>query len=167
LTASALSALSFGLPAFILIKILVVPFFANEDTKTPISIAIFSMIINLILNLILIKQFLHVGLAIATSISAWINVILLFYTLKKKLKFQYEKTIITDFVKVLFCSVLMGIIVVSLKELLNIDFTVLNFFGKNSLLLILIIIFGGFAYLLISYVFGIRYINLKKWKKRK
>ena len=124
------------------------------------------MIINLILNLILIKQFLHVGLAIATSISAWINVILLFYTLKKKLKFQYEKTIITDFIKVLFCSVLMGIIVVSLKGLLNIDFTVLNFFGKNSLLLILIIIFGGFAYLLISYGFGIRYINLKKWKKR-
>ena len=165
-TASALSALSFGLPAFILIKILVVPFFANEDTKTPISIAIFSMIINLILNLILIKQFLHVGLAIATSISAWINVILLFYTLKKKLKFQYEKTIITDFIKVLFCSVLMGIIIVSLKGLLNIDFTVLNFFGKNSLLLILIIIFGGFAYLLISYCFGIRYINLKKWKKR-
>ena len=83
LTSSALTALSFGLPAFILIKILVVPFFANEDTKTPIKVSIFSMTLNLILNLILIKEFLHVGLAIATSVSAWVNATILFLLLKK------------------------------------------------------------------------------------
>ena len=43
LTAKALVALGFGLPAFILIKILVVPFFANENTKTPIKISLFCM----------------------------------------------------------------------------------------------------------------------------
>ena len=81
LTAKALVALGFGLPAFILIKILVVPFFANENTKTPIQISVFCMIVNLILNLILIGKFLHVGLAIATSVSAWINVTILSYYL--------------------------------------------------------------------------------------
>ena len=78
LTATALVALSFGLPAFIMIKILVVPFFANEDTKTPIKISLACMLINLILNLILIRDFYHVGLAISTSASAWINTFLLF-----------------------------------------------------------------------------------------
>ena len=41
LTAKALVAVGFGLPAFILIKILAVPFFANENTKTPIQISVF------------------------------------------------------------------------------------------------------------------------------
>ena len=57
LTSSALQALCFGLPAFIMIKIMVVPFFANEDTKTPIKISVFCMVLNLILNLILIRDY--------------------------------------------------------------------------------------------------------------
>ena len=88
-TSSALIALCCGLPAFIMIKILVIPFFANEDTKTPIKISLFCMSINLILNLILIREFLHVGLAISTSVSAWINFILLFYILNKNLKLLF------------------------------------------------------------------------------
>ena len=105
LTSSALTALSFGLPAFILIKILVVPFFANEDTKTPIKVSIFSMTLNLILNLILIKEFLHVGLAIATSVSAWVNATILFLLLKK-LGYKFDKSIIIDLSKVYFLLLL-------------------------------------------------------------
>ena len=53
-TSAALVALCFGLPAFIMIKILVIPFFAREDTITPIKVSLFSISINLILNLLLI-----------------------------------------------------------------------------------------------------------------
>ena len=93
-TSSALIALCCGLPAFIMIKILVIPFFANEDTKTPIKISLFCMSINLILNLILIREFLHVGLAISTSVSAWINFILLFYILNKNLNYSFDISIL-------------------------------------------------------------------------
>ena len=91
LTGSALSALAFGLPSFILIKILAVPFFANEDTKTPIKISIVSISVNLVFNLILIRDFQHVGLAMATAISAWANAILLFMF--------YQKNLIIDLIK--------------------------------------------------------------------
>ena len=113
-TSSALIALCCGLPAFIMIKILVIPFFANEDTKTPIKISLFCMSINLILNLILIREFLHVGLAISTSVSAWINFILLFYILNKNLKYSFDISIFKVFLKVSLASLTMfGIIIYS------------------------------------------------------
>ncbi len=166
LTSLALTALCFGLPAFILIKILVVPFFANEDTKTPIKVSVFSMLLNLILNLILIKEFLHVGLAIATSVSAWVNALILFYILIKKLGYKLDKSIINDTLKILFSALIMACLLLLMKYLETIDFAVLNFSGKNNLLLIIKILIGGISYLFVSHFIGIRYIDLKKWWKK-
>ena len=165
LTSSALTALSFGLPAFILIKILVVPFFANEDTKTPIKVSIFSMTLNLILNLILIKEFLHVGLAIATSVSAWVNATILFLLLKK-LGYKFDKSIIIDLSKVLFSSFVMGCVLFFLMNLETLGFAVLNFSGKNNLLLIITILTGSLVYLIVCYYVGINYIFKSKWLKK-
>src|SRR5690606_16459623 len=67
-TYRALMAFAFGLPAFILIKILGPGFFANEDTKTPFKIATLCVFINLVLNLLLMVPLKHVGMALATSI---------------------------------------------------------------------------------------------------
>ena len=70
--------------------------------KTPIRISLFCMVVNLILNLILIGKFLHVGLAIATSISAWINVTILCYYLIFKEKYSFNKSVLTLLIKVHF-----------------------------------------------------------------
>jgi putative peptidoglycan lipid II flippase len=166
LTSSALTAFSFGLPAFILIKILVVPFFANEDTKTPIKVSIFSMGINLILNFILIREFLHVGLAIATSVAAWVNVLILFYILLNKLGYKFDKSIVYDFLKILFSSFLMGCVLIFMINLETINFVVLDFSGKYNLLLIITIFTGGMVYLMVSHFIGIRYIYSNRWWKR-
>ena len=85
-TSAALVALSFGLPAFVMIKILVVPFFAKEDTITPIKVSLFSIFINLTLNLLLIEHYKHVGLAISTSAAAWANCLILILILIKENK---------------------------------------------------------------------------------
>ena len=68
------------------------------------------MIVNLILNLILIGKFLHVGLAIATSISAWINVIILSYFLVSKEKYSFNKSILNLLIKVFISSTFMSAI---------------------------------------------------------
>lgn len=73
-----------GLPAYIMIKILTNIFFAREDTKTPVKIAVIAMVLNLALNIILIRIYEHVGLAMATSIAAWVNMSLLFYVTQKR-----------------------------------------------------------------------------------
>ena len=73
-----------GLPAYVLIKVLGPGFFAREDTVTPVKIAALCVAINLGLNLLLMGPLLHVGIALATAISAWINVGLLLLVLRRR-----------------------------------------------------------------------------------
>ncbi len=79
-----LMAFSLGLPAYIMIKIFTTTFFAREDTKTPVKIAVAAMFLNLTLNLILIRFYEHVGLAAATAIAAWANALMLYIFTQKR-----------------------------------------------------------------------------------
>ena len=72
-TAWVLTAYAIGLPAHVLVKILATGYFAREDTKTPVKIAIVALAVNVIFNLILMQPLAHVGIALATSISAFVN----------------------------------------------------------------------------------------------
>jgi len=83
-TASALICFSAGLPAFILIKVFQPGFFAREDTATPTWFSAISVVINVALSLILFPFLQHVGIAIATTVSAWTNAVLLFTILWRK-----------------------------------------------------------------------------------
>jgi putative peptidoglycan lipid II flippase len=78
-TASALSAFAIGLPAFVAVKALAPGFFAREDTRTPLYVAIAAILINVGLNLVfLFKTDLHQeGIALASSLSGWANVAML------------------------------------------------------------------------------------------
>ena len=59
-------------------------FYARADTRTPVRIALVAMLVNLIVNLILIWLMAHVGLALSTAISAWVNAGLLYWTLHRR-----------------------------------------------------------------------------------
>jgi putative peptidoglycan lipid II flippase len=72
-TGWVLAAYALGLPAHVLVKILATGYFAREDTKTPVKVGVLALIANVILNLILMGPLAHVGIALATSISAWFN----------------------------------------------------------------------------------------------
>lgn len=76
-TSPALAAMATGLTAFMLVKTLTPGFFAREDTKTPVQIAAVSVAINVATALLLMGPLLHVGIAVATSVSAWVNAALL------------------------------------------------------------------------------------------
>ncbi|WP_028240867.1 murein biosynthesis integral membrane protein MurJ [Stutzerimonas azotifigens] len=80
-SANALEAYSLGVLAFMLIKVLAPGFFARQDLKTPVRIAITCMVANMVFNLILIWPLQHVGLALATSLSSMLNAFLLFWGL--------------------------------------------------------------------------------------
>ncbi|TZG27841.1 murein biosynthesis integral membrane protein MurJ [Sphingomonas montanisoli] len=89
-SAHALAAFSIGLPAYVLIKVLTPGFYARADTRTPVRIALVAMAVNLVLNLILIWPLGHVGLALSTAISAWVNAILLYWTLRRRDHFAID-----------------------------------------------------------------------------
>lgn len=90
-TAAALAAFSLGLPAYVLIKVLTPGFYARSDTKTPVRIAMLSMIVNLVLNLTLIWELAQVGLALSTAIAAWVNVALLYLILRRRGHFAMDQ----------------------------------------------------------------------------
>ncbi len=83
-SAWSLTAYALGLPAFILIKILAPGYFARQDMKTPVKIGVIALLTNIVLNLLLVGFLAHVGLALATALSAWLNAMLLWLGLKKQ-----------------------------------------------------------------------------------
>ena len=72
-TAAALAVYAWGLPAYVLVKVLAPGFFARGDTRTPVIISVAAMAVNVGLSLALIGPFLHVGIAAATAVSSWLN----------------------------------------------------------------------------------------------
>ena len=80
----SLMAYGLGLLPFIFIKVLAPGYYARQDTKTPVKIGIIAMVVNMVLNIILMLQFAHVGLALATALSAALNAGLLYQGLRKE-----------------------------------------------------------------------------------
>jgi putative peptidoglycan lipid II flippase len=78
-TAGALGAYAVGLPAFMLIKALTPGFFARHDTRTPLYIALVAIVLNFALNAAFIfgTNLAQVGIALAQSLSGWVNALLL------------------------------------------------------------------------------------------
>ncbi len=76
-TALALMAYAVGLPAYVMVKVLTPGYFARHDMRTPVRIAMVAMLANLVLNLVLMVPLAHAGLALATALSAWLNIALL------------------------------------------------------------------------------------------
>ena len=85
----SLAAYALGLVAFMMIKVLATGYFAREDTATPVKIGIIAMAANMLFNLVLVLLFHfawqlgHAGLALATSLSGWLNALLLYRGLRK------------------------------------------------------------------------------------
>jgi putative peptidoglycan lipid II flippase len=84
ITLWALQFYVLGIPFYSTNKILTSTYYAFQDTKTPVKILIVVVVMNLLLNVLFIPFFQHGGLALSTSLSAFINTVLLFLFLKKK-----------------------------------------------------------------------------------
>jgi len=69
----SLMAYAAGLLGFILIKVLASAFYARQDTRTPVRIGVIAMLVNMVLNIALVFPLAHAGLALATSLSAFLN----------------------------------------------------------------------------------------------
>jgi cation:H+ antiporter len=94
---------------FILIKVLAPGFYARQDTKTPVRIAVIAMVSNMVLNILLVFPLAHAGLALATALSAGLNAMLLFRGLRGEGVFQAEKGWGSLIVRGVVAALLMGV----------------------------------------------------------
>lgn len=77
MASQSLMAFASGLLAFMLIKLLVSGFSAQNDNRIPVRYGIYSVIANVVLNLLLVEPLAHAGVALATSLAAYLNALLL------------------------------------------------------------------------------------------
>jgi putative peptidoglycan lipid II flippase len=108
MTGMALTVFAFGLPASVLVKVLAPGFFAREDTKTPIRIGISCMVLNIILIVVLMPWFGHLGIAAATSVSVWVNATSLGFILHRRGDLTFDARLTRRVPRILVASALMG-----------------------------------------------------------
>ena len=107
-TAQALAAFSVGLPSYILVKVLTPGFYARSDTRTPVRFATISMLVNLGLNLLLIRPLQHMGPPLATALASSVNVWLLYRELVRRGHFAPDRRLLTRAPRLLLAAALMG-----------------------------------------------------------
>ncbi len=148
-SAKALYFFALGLPAFAITKVFSNFFFANQDTKTPFYISLVSVFVNIFISVYFFKSIGFIIIPIATTISSWVNVIVLFLFLKNRNLFKFNNIFIIRFFKIVFSSVLMGLFFNYLMGLFYDQLLFENSF--KSVYLVLSVILGLCFYLLVSY----------------
>ena len=148
-SAKALYYFALGLPAFSIIKIFSSFFFANHDTKIPFYISLFSVLINIMISVSYFNQIGFIIIPIATTISSWLNAILLFIFLKNKDLFSFNAIFLVRFLKIITASLLMSVffnfLITYFKYELAFNQSVKSFY------LILTVVLSLLFYILISY----------------
>lgn len=124
-TSSALTMYALGLLFFSLVNVLTRIFHADKNTKTPVKCALVSFFVNIVFNLLLMKPLGHTGVALASSLAALVNALML-YRLVPDYKFSFsdnkiflKKVLMANifmlltmvFIKFFLCYVILNIIV--------------------------------------------------------
>jgi putative peptidoglycan lipid II flippase len=103
-----LMAYALGLPAALAVKIFASTFYANQDTRTPVRIAIICVCINLFFNLALMGPLQYVGLALSTSMASWANALMLWLGLHKRRLFVMDAVLRFRLARITAASLIMG-----------------------------------------------------------
>ena len=144
-TASALLFYSLGLIGYSAQQVLNRAFYALQDTKTPVTIGIITIVLNIILNFMLIEPLGHRGLALAYSLAGLANMVLLLYYLRNKIGNIDGKNMLYSFTKTLLASLLMGVVVFYTAQLIEFNFDIQNKLVQIGEVLLAIAV-GGLTY---------------------
>lgn len=117
-TASALSFYSIGMIGFGIRDVLLRGYYSLQDTRTPMLNSTIGIIVNIALNIILVRFLGHSGLALGTSISAIVTAYLLHHNLKKKIPEYKKNNIATTVIKSLISATIMSIVCYSLYKVI-------------------------------------------------
>ncbi len=117
-TVPTLIAFSLSLPAFIINKVLLPTFFAKGNLKIPTIFSLMCLGINVVLNLLLMNKYQHTGIAIATSVSTWINSILLISYLTINKMYKVSQALLLNIMKIFVATAVMSIALYIFNSLL-------------------------------------------------
>ena len=161
-SAEALLYFSFGLPAFSLIKIFSSFIFARDNTKIPFYFSVISVLLNILISVYFFEDLGFIIIPIATSISSWINSILLYIYLHKEKYFQLNKKLIIQILRIFLSSTIMGICLINLISFFDNQLSFENNYKVLYLLFLVILsILIYFTASLITKAFKLNDIKIK------
>ena len=165
-TAAALGVYAFGLPAYVMIKALAPGFFARGDTKTPVIIAVVAMAVNLGLNLMLMGPYQHVGIAMATVASSWLNVCLMASYLRKRGALDIDDRLKARFWRIAAACALMAVVLWTAHDQLASALTSLDM-TVRVLAFVGLVAAGLFSYTAAAFLFrAVRANDLSALRRR-
>ncbi|VAW89081.1 Proposed peptidoglycan lipid II flippase MurJ [hydrothermal vent metagenome] len=166
----SLMAYSLGLLGFIFVKVLAPGYYARQDTKTPVKIGIIAMVTNMVLNVLFVVPMVmfdiagaHTGLALATSVAAFLNAWLLYRGLRRDGVYQLQQGWGWVMLRVLLGTVLMALLLwfgvddISVWEMWP--------WWQRMLQLLMWVVAGGALYFAVLWAMGMRPHHLKMAEK--
>ena len=167
-TSDALKMYALGLPAFGLTKLFSTIYFSKKITSIPFYISFFSMLLNCILVLLLVKSYGHLGIALSLSLASWGNVFLLYSILHFRDIWKININVFKNTIKIIASSAI-AYLIISLSYYIVIFYDLIplyNLFLKIIFLTLLIFI-AIFSFLFLITITGVLGINDFKLKNIK
>ncbi len=161
-SALTLMAYTIGLVPFVLIRSVVAPFLARGDTATPVKAALIGTAVNIALKVALMFPLAQVGLALATSIGAWINFILVLIFAARANVLALDAALKSSLTKLAAAGAALAVVLLIADPIVTgLSFSLPRF--RNETVLILLALIGGVVYGgLIAVMFGRRWIALMR-----
>ena len=154
----SLAAYGVGLLGHMMVKVLAPGYFARQDTRTPVRYGIFALVANIVLNFVLVWQFKHVGLAMATSISAFLNAGLLLFGLLRADVLRFSAGWKSFLMQVSTASLVMLLVLyLTLPEM---AYWLSEGFVSRMVTIVLICLAGAVSYAAVLLCTGFRYQQL-------
>lgn len=157
----SLIVLAIGLIGFMLIKVLTPGFFARQNPKTPLKVALASMLLNAFLAWLLAfyLELNHVGLAMASSIAAYFSISLLLFILLRSKIYEIQKGWVLFLGRIIIACIFMSIVV----NFMNLEMLIWREIGQidRFIRLLFVTSSGLLTYIFILWILGLRLIHLK------
>ena len=158
--AMTLMAYTIGLVPFVLIRSVVAPFLARGNTATPVKAVLTGTAVNIVFKILLMGPLAQVGLALATSIGAWINFILVLWLAARAGFIAADKELKSSLGKLAVAGIAMALLLIFAVPLVTALLSSLSRFRNESELLVLALLGGCFYGVLVLILFGRRWISL-------
>ncbi|HDM8222274.1 murein biosynthesis integral membrane protein MurJ [Vibrio campbellii] len=155
----SLLAYASGLLNFMLIKVLAPGYYSRQDTKTPVKYGIIAMVTNMVFNAIFAYFYGYVGLAIATALSAFVNMALLYRGLHIAGVYQITKRTVLFIIRLVIAGAAM--VAAILWQLEDMSVWLDWSFAHRSGVLGMLIGLGAVVYLAVVFLLGVRLKDLK------
>ncbi|KWV59515.1 multidrug transporter MurJ [Bradyrhizobium macuxiense] len=142
---ATLAAYAVGLIPFVMIRSAVATFYARKDTATPVKAALTGVAVNVALKVALVGSLAQVGLAFATAIGAWINLLLVLFFAVRRGFLDLDHTLIKSLGKFAVCGILLAVSLWLTSHFAAVWFAPMQIF-RDELILLLLVAVGLFVY---------------------